>query len=159
MIFAALGLFLIPLTAQSLTFSDCEGESVVAHHWIEGGHRVIGPGVVSYEESGSQCFDDQLGCVSSTTKIVTACLSGKALQVEVSADRERTKTKFDRGDEANQLVQALMDAEQGFSLHDIRTAFELRGFDVSEYVQKQENCACAAAFPALRNGKEKFEEQ
>jgi tRNA dimethylallyltransferase len=53
--------------------------------------------------------------------------------------------------------QKLAEVDASHSWESVKKTFDQKAFKISEITETNENCACAAAFPELRNGKEKFE--
>ncbi|WP_127112423.1 hypothetical protein [Shimia sediminis] len=146
---------LLPVASYAFPIGECEHNSVVSHHWVEIDHRVIGQGVVSYEEVGGFCFDD--GCVQNGKLVVSDCGSGTTVEVRAEWKKEGRSDSFDRSEEARSTLHAMLNSQERYSLEKVKQQFDARGFEVSLQKKTEENCACAAAFPKLRNGKKKFE--
>ncbi len=146
----------IPLSVVAFPMADCDGQPVFSHHWIETGHQIIGPGVVSYQEVGGIC-DDEAGCTETETLIISACETGRTLMSVTRLRRDLDQTSFDGSDEAAEILVQFASSETSYSWESLKSTLEQSDFRVEEYMESKENCACAAAFPELRNGKEKFE--
>lgn len=155
-IISGLGFAILPASAIAMGIEACQALPIMSHHVIETNHRVIGNGVVSFSEVGVICTDET-GCTNSEFVLLSACETGKTLRVVARLEREFDGTQLDRADEANQVLRKLTDPDESYSWGSVKATFERRAFQVEEYTESKENCACAAAFPELRNGKGKFE--
>ncbi len=145
-----------PATVFAAGIEACEALPIMSHHVFETNHRIVGNGVVSYSEIGSICTDE-LGCTHTEFVLFAACESGQTMRVVAKLERDFDGTHLDRVDEANEVVQVLASAETSYSWTSATKAFERKAFQIDDYIESKENCACAMAFPELRNGKEKFE--
>ncbi|WP_281972816.1 hypothetical protein [Ruegeria faecimaris] len=146
----------MPLSVVAFPITECDGLPLLSHHWIATEHQVIGDGVVAFYEAGGLC-DEELGCTESTFLKISACETGQTLNVVTQLNREYDNTLLDRTDEASETLQKLAKGGASHSWDSVKKTFDQKAFDVSEITETNENCACAAAFPELRNGKEKFE--
>ncbi|MCA0905189.1 hypothetical protein LCM27_02125 [Ruegeria marisrubri] len=155
-IISGLGFALAPAMAFAKGIEGCEALPIMSHHVIETNHHVIGNGVISYSEIGDICTDE-LGCTNTEFVLLSACETGRTIRIVAKLERKFDGTRLDRKDEANEIVQKLASADASFSWFTVKATFERKAFQVEEYVESKENCACAVAFPELRNGKEKFE--
>lgn len=117
---------------------------------------MIGDGVVAFYEVGGLC-DEELGCTESAFLKISACETGQTLRVVTRLNREHDNTLLDRTDEASETLQKLAEVDASHSWESVKKTFDQKAFKISEITETNENCACAAAFPELRNGKEKFE--
>lgn len=128
----------------------------MAQHVIEVDHRIVGDGVVAYWVLGYICADG-MGCTSSKDLLIFACKSGQTLRIDVSLNREFDGKKYDLSSQAFELMRTVSDLDEAHSMAEVKVMFEGAGFSVDDLVQDEENCACAATFPDLVNGKKKFE--
>lgn len=152
----SMGLSLTPIAAWSFSLADCAGHPHLAHHVFEDDHLVLGNGVVTYRIKAAICTDDG-GCTHSEQQVVAACGSGQTLAFMIKLDRPTDGVEFDRSEETSDLLTELANAETEYSLDDLKDVLGRHDHAVAESVLAEENCACAASFPQLRNGKAAFE--
>jgi len=143
-------------SASAFPLSECDGIASPDYHFSESGHQVVGDGVVAFNYGGVFCWDET-GCTESESLILSACQSGQTLTIVTQLNREFDNTLLDRRDEAEQTVRQVADDNASRTWVSVKRAFVNKAFRVDETTETAENCACAAAFPELRNGKEKFE--
>ncbi|MEM6658724.1 MAG: hypothetical protein AAF625_11595 [Pseudomonadota bacterium] len=146
----------MPLSVSAFPLSQCNGFASPDYHFSESGHQIVGEGVVAFNYGGVFCWDET-GCTESESLILSACRTGQTLTIVTQLNRELDDTLLDRRDEAEQTMGRMADDSSSRTWDSVKRTFVNKAFKVDETTESAENCACAAAFPELRNGKEKFE--
>ncbi|MES0861764.1 hypothetical protein ABLN87_05355 [Ruegeria sp. SCPT10] len=145
----------LPQTGFAVQLNDC-ARLFDGHHFGETGHQVVGDGVVAFNHGGLFCWDET-GCTETESLIVSACQTGQTLTIATQLNRELDNTLLDRRDEAERTLRLLVNDKASRTWVSLKRTFVNKAFRVDETMETAENCACAAAFPELRNGKQKFE--
>ncbi|MEL6641125.1 MAG: hypothetical protein AAFP98_07410 [Pseudomonadota bacterium] len=135
---------LVATTASALTIAQCDRVTHVSHGG-ESDQTDLGEGRVMWINWWSQEG-------TSTDITIMECRSGQALRFRAAeANMTRGRTPFDKTDDALEVIALHESGARVFA------TFDRIARDIEEFQADTESCACAAAYPVLRNGKTPFD--
>jgi len=146
LLLAAVG-FVSP--AQALSLADCTRVTHVSHGG-QADHVDLGEGRVMWRNWWSQEG-------SSTDMVIADCAPGQVLTFRTAEENMNTRPAFDRTDDAMGIVARHETGSRVFAtLGRIASDLQRIARDITVTTVLQENCACAALYPQMRDEKEQF---
>ncbi|EBA11473.1 hypothetical protein [Roseobacter sp. CCS2] len=140
---------LIASQGDALTLADCK-RTTHPSHGGEIRHTDLGEGRVMWMDWWSQ---------EGTAKgfSLVECASGEMLRFWSAEENMGRRSAFDRTDDAMEVLDRHQSGARVFATFE-RIAHDLKFIarDIAITTETTENCACAAAYPALRGDKTEF---
>ena len=146
----------LPVAASSLSLDECPKLMADIHHG-ETDHQDLGNGVVAFQTYGS--FP---GFSSTGTLHVSGCATGETMLADVyelyleDAQVHVQGPKFDLRNAVSTRLKELVASEAEYKIADLGAHLGLPADKWRVRIETEENCACRAAYPKLRNGKKRF---
>ncbi|MEL6684341.1 MAG: hypothetical protein AAFN63_05135 [Pseudomonadota bacterium] len=134
---------------QALTFAECE-RTTHPSHGGEIRHMDLGEGRVMWLDWWS---------MEGTAKgfSLVECASGEMLKFRTAEENMGRRSAFDRTDDAIEVLERHQSGARIFATFErIAADLEFIARDIAITTETNENCACAAAYPALRGDKTEF---
>ena len=134
---------------HALTLADCK-RTTHPSHGGEIRHADLGEGRVMWIDWWS---------LEGTAKgySLVECASGEMLKFRSAEENMGRRAAFDRTDDALEVLERHQSGARVFATFErIAADLEFIARDIAITVETAENCACAAAYPALRGDKTEF---
>ncbi|QDC09420.1 hypothetical protein FHY55_09245 [Oceanicola sp. D3] len=140
----------------ALTLEQCNRQLGTVGSYHASRHALVGTGIVSH------VVETCVGGDCTRAVVVTACASGKQINARSACEEETRgfcagKTrKLSQRDRVQQELKRVVDDKRSYSFDDMALRIGRKSLGASVGAARKETCGCAAAFPAMRNGKKRF---